>query len=108
MNVTAFQHRVYDAISLIPKGRVATYKAVAARIGCGSPRAIGQALKKNPFAPRVPCHRVIASDLTIGGFQGNTQGPAIQRKLRLLAGEGVRFVGGRMAEPRQLFSFRKG
>jgi methylated-DNA-[protein]-cysteine S-methyltransferase len=98
MTVTPFQQRVYDAVARIPRGRVATYKDIAARIGCGSPRAVGQALKRNPFAPRVPCHRVIASDLTIGGFQGDRGGAAVRRKLRLLEGEGVRFTRGRLDE----------
>jgi len=98
MTVTAFQQRVYDAVARIPRGRVATYKDIAAGIGCGSPRAVGQALKKNPFAPRVPCHRVIASDLTIGGFRGEVAGAAVRRKLRLLEGEGVRFINGRLDE----------
>ncbi len=107
MSVTLFQQRVYDAVSLIPAGRVATYKGVAARIRCGSPRAVGQALRLNPFAPRVPCHRVIASDLTPGGFQGETAGPALRRKVRLLEHEGIRFTGGRLTEPNRLFTFER-
>ncbi len=102
MVVTEFQKRVYAAVSRIPKGRVATYKGIAVRIGCGSPRAVGQALKKNPFAPDVPCHRVIASDLAIGGFQGRQEGAAIRRKVALLAAEGVRFSGGRLVESGRL------
>lgn len=98
MTVTSFQQRVYDAVSGIPRGRVATYKEIARRIGCGSPRAVGQALKRNPFAPRVPCHRVIASNLTIGGFQGKQGGAAVERKRRLLEGEGVHFTKGRLDE----------
>ncbi|MEI6515001.1 MAG: MGMT family protein [bacterium] len=98
MAVTDFQKRVYAAVSRIPKGRVSTYKGIAVRIGCGSPRAVGQALKKNPFAPEVPCHRVIASDLTIGGFQGRQAGVAIRRKEALLAAEGVYFSCGRLVE----------
>ena len=98
MTVTPFQQRVYEAVVRIPRGRVTTYKDIAARVGCGSPRAVGQALKRNPFAPRVPCHRVIASNLTLGGFQGKTDGAAIRRKLRLLEGEGVRFINGRLDE----------
>jgi methylated-DNA-[protein]-cysteine S-methyltransferase len=98
VTVTAFQKKVYDAVSGIPRGRVSTYREIARAIGCGSPRAVGQALKKNPFAPRVPCHRVIASDLTIGGFQGQKVGAAILRKLRLLAKEGVAFRSGRLSD----------
>ena len=70
-------------------------------IGCRSPRAIGQALRANPFAPQVPCHRVIASDLTIGGFQGKTSGPALARKLRLLAAEGIDFNNGHLSDPKR-------
>jgi methylated-DNA-[protein]-cysteine S-methyltransferase len=78
---------------------VITYAALARRIGCRSPRAIGQAVRANPFAPHVPCHRVIASDLTIGGFTGHTSGPALTKKLRLLAAEGVIFKNGRLFDP---------
>ena len=100
--VSAFSQRVYAALCKIPPGRVITYAALGRRIGCRSPRAIGQALRANPFAPRVPCHRVIASDLSPGGFSGRTSGRALAKKLRLLAAEGVRFERGRLAEPDRL------
>jgi methylated-DNA-[protein]-cysteine S-methyltransferase len=98
--VSAFARRVYIALGKIPSGRVITYAALGQRIDCRSPRAIGQALRANPFAPQVPCHRVIASDLTPGGFQGKTSGPVLARKLRLLAAEGVVFKNGRLADPK--------
>ena len=97
-----FARQVYDAVVEIPAGRVTTYQQVARRIGCGSPRAVGQALRVNPYAPEVPCHRVIASDLTPGGFQGCRGGVALKRKLAMLSKEGVRFVGGRLEDPRVL------
>ena len=78
---TTFEHKVYEAVKKIPRGRVTTYKLLAACVGCGSAQAVGQALRRNPFAPRVPCHRVIASDLGIGGFAGRTAGREILRKL---------------------------
>jgi methylated-DNA-[protein]-cysteine S-methyltransferase len=81
---------------------VLTYAALAAKVGGRSPRAIGQALRVNPFAPTVPCHRVIASDLSPGGFAGRTSGPELARKLRLLASEGVVFRNGRLSDPRRL------
>lgn len=96
--VSPFAQRVYAALVKVPAGRVITYAALGRRIGCGSPRAIGQALRANPFAPQVPCHRVIASDLTPGGFQGKTGGSALTRKLGLLAAEGVKFCNGRLVE----------
>lgn len=103
--VTAFQRRVYDALRRVPAGRVTTYKRLAEAVGCRSPRAVGQALRRNPFAPEVPCHRVIAADLTPGGFGGRRGGAAARRKQRLLAAEGVRFRNGVLAEPERVYRF---
>jgi len=103
---TPFQKRVYAALALVPRGRVTTYKLLAGHLRCRSCRAVGQALKRNPYAPKVPCHRVIASDLTPGGFMGRRDASALRRKLDLLAKEGVRFQAGKLAEPRRLFMFR--
>jgi methylated-DNA-[protein]-cysteine S-methyltransferase len=107
MRVTPFQATVYATTKRIPKGRVTTYALLAKAIRCGSPRAVGQALKHNPFAPEVPCHRVIASDLRIGGFGGETAGAKVRRKLRMLADEGVRFENRRLAEPDRVFRFER-
>lgn len=100
--VSAFAARLYAELKQIPPGRVITYAALGRRAGCGSPRAVGQALRANPFAPEVPCHRVIAADGSPGGFQGNRGGAALEHKLRLLRAEGVMFRGGRLAEPERL------
>jgi methylated-DNA-[protein]-cysteine S-methyltransferase len=97
-----FATKVYTALRKVPAGRVITYAALGRRIHCRSPRAIGQALRVNPFAPDVPCHRVIASDLTPGGFQGKASGHALTKKLRLLAAEGVTFTKGHLTDPRRL------
>lgn len=104
--VTDFQRRVYDATRRIPKGRVTTYRLLARHIGCRSPRAVGQALRRNPYAPRVPCHRVIASDLTLGGFAGETAGPKLRKKQRMLAREGVHFRDGRLRDSDRLYRFQ--
>lgn len=96
---TEFAQKVYRALTKVPRGRVITYAALARKIGCGSPRPIGQALRRNPFAPEVPCHRVISSDLSPGGFRGKTKGPALAKKLRLLASEGIVFTNHRLADP---------
>lgn len=95
-SLTAFQRKVYGVVAQIPAGRVMTYQGVARAIGCRSCQAVGQALKRNPLAPTVPCHRVIKSDLSIGGFVGAREGEAVARKLALLAGEGVVFEKGRL------------
>jgi len=94
-----FAAEVYAALKKIPPGRVITYAGLARRLGCRSPRAIGQALRAKPFAPEVPCHRVIASDLTPGGFQGKKSGPALAKKLRQLAAEGIHFQNNRLIDP---------
>ena len=100
---TPFQLAVYEAVRRIPVGRVSTYAAVAAAISCKSPRAIGQALKVNPFAPAVPCHRVISASLTLGGFKGSTDHDALRQKRRLLAQEGVEFgADGKLKDRRVL------
>lgn len=96
---TDFQERVYAAVCRVPPGRVTTYKAIANYVGCGSCQAVGQALRRNPYAPGVPCHRVIGADLTPGGFGGARGGLRRQEKLRLLEFEGVKFTNGRLAEP---------
>jgi len=96
-SVTPFQQRVYEATRQIPRGRVATYAIVAKEIGCLSPQAVGQALRHNPFAPEVPCHRVVATDRSLNGFNGQTDGPEMARKRRMLEEEGVEFdIEGRV------------
>lgn len=89
--VTRFEQRVYDAVSAVPLGKVTTYKKLADLIGCGSSQAVGQALRRNPFAPDVPCHRVISSQLKIAGYLGQIVGEEVDKKLSLLAEEGVLF-----------------
>jgi methylated-DNA-[protein]-cysteine S-methyltransferase len=106
MKVTDFQSKVYEALCEVPKGAITTYGALAKRIGCGSAQAVGNALRNNPYAPRVPCHRVLAADLSIGGFQGKREGTAIERKKALLASEGITFdADGKVSDPSALWRF---
>ncbi len=86
-NITPFQRKVYLALLEVPRGQTISYKELGERIGCRSPQAIGQALRRNPFAPAVPCHRVISSDGSLGGFHGLREGEMIERKRRLLQEE---------------------
>tara|TARA_B100001996_G_scaffold309146_1_gene250754 strand:+ start:185 stop:454 length:270 start_codon:yes stop_codon:yes gene_type:complete len=86
MKGTKFQIKVWKYLMKIPKGSVKTYKQVA--IGINRPksaRAVGNACSKNPYAPAVPCHRVIKSDGSIGGF--SAPGGQIAKK-KLLKKEG--------------------
>jgi methylated-DNA-[protein]-cysteine S-methyltransferase len=93
-HLTSLQ-RVYTLLLAIPPGRVTTY-AHLARALSSSPRAVGGALRNNPFAPEVPCHRVIASDGYVGGFKGDWEkapsGVNQSMKLQLLSEEGVQFT----------------
>ena len=82
--ITEFQRKVYLELLNVPCGETISYGELARRIGCRSAQAVGQALRRNPFAPDVPCHRVIASDGSIGGFGGDRDGEKIERKKRLL------------------------
>jgi len=82
---------VYAALREIPQGKVVTYAALAHHLNCRSAQAVGQALKRNPFAPEAPCHRVIRADGSLGGYSGNSWGVRVERKRRILAGEGVLF-----------------
>jgi len=78
---TPFQQAVWRACMKIPKGQTRSYKWIAKQIGKpGATRAVGSALGKNPFAPLVPCHRVIKSDGALGGFSA-AGGPAAKRRL---------------------------
>ncbi len=104
MRISDFQERVYRVVRCVPRGRVTTYKLLAAAVGCRSPRAVGQALRHNPFAPEVPCHRVIRADLTIGGFMGEEQGPLRRRKIELLRREGVLFRRGVLVDAARLYN----
>lgn len=90
--LTPFRRSVLEALCRVPAGKVTTYKHLAAAVDCGSPRAVGQALRNNPLAPVVPCHRVVATDGLPGGFMGATTGAKIEQKLQLLRDEGVTFV----------------
>ena len=85
--ITEFQRRVYIELLNVPRGATITYGELARRIGCRSAQAVGQALRRNPFAPYVPCHRVIASNGSIGGFHGHIEGEMIEKKRQLLERE---------------------
>ena len=87
--VPEFHQRVYEVTRAIPPGEVLTYGEVARRVGePGAARAVGQALGKNPFAPVIPCHRVLAAGGKSGGF--SAEGGA-NTKLRMLEIEKTRF-----------------
>ena len=87
MKGTSFQLKVWKYLKKIPRGRVKTYTQVAK--GIGKPlavRAVANAIGKNPYAPIIPCHRVIRSDGSLGGYSGKG---GIKTKKLLLKNEGI-------------------
>ena len=95
-----FAKKVLSLLCQVPRGRYTTYGAIAKHLS-SSPRAVGSAIRSNPFAPQVPCHRVLASGGGIGGFHGSwgrgrEKGVNDEWKRELLRGEGVGFDGGGM------------
>ena len=84
---TKFQIKVWRYLISIPKGSIRTYKQVAIAIKCPkAARAVANACAKNPYAPKIPCHRVIRSDGGLGGYSGKG---GIKQKLKLLRSEKV-------------------
>lgn len=85
--LSVFQRKIYETTSKIPHGQTRSYAWIAARVGKpGASRAVGQALKKNPFVLLVPCHRVISTKGGLGGFMGecDQEKPEVQLKQKLL------------------------
>ena len=83
---TKFQVKVWKYLRKIPRGSVKTYKEVAQAINCPkSARAVANACGKNPYSPKIPCHRVIRSDGSIGGYSSKGGKKA---KMKLLKKEG--------------------
>jgi len=88
--IPPFNRRVYELAQQIPRGQTLTYGEIATRLNePGSARAVGQALGMNPFAPVVPCHRVVAAGAGLGGFSARG---GLTTKLRMLAIEGARIT----------------
>ena len=84
---TKFQKKVWNYLKTIRKGTVKSYKQVAKAINRPkSTRAVANAVGKNPFAPKIPCHRVIRSDGSLGGYSGKG---GVKTKKLLLKREGI-------------------
>ena len=101
--MTPLAKKTYALLQTVPKGRVTTYKALADALGSRAYRAIGQFMRTNPYAPLVPCHRVVASDGTIGGFMGESRGATIQKKIALLRSEGIHVDGKKVKDFERVF-----
>jgi len=96
-----FNQKVWDMCREIPRGKVSTYKIVANKLKTKAYRAVGNALNKNPYAPKVPCHRVIASSGHLHGFAHG-----LKAKKKLLEIEGIKIKNYKVIElEKVLFRF---
>ncbi len=93
-NESSFRQKVYALARRIPKGKVATYGELARLAGHpGAARTVGYFMRTNPFAPKVPCHRVVAAS---GALTGYSAKGGLKEKKAMLVREGVKFKGERV------------
>lgn len=96
-----FNEKVWELTKKIPKGKVTTYKIIAEKLKTRAYRAVGNALNKNPYWSKVPCHRVINSGGYLGGFS-----KGIKNKIKLLKKEGVKVKNNKIKNfDKVLFKF---
>ena len=99
----SFEEKVWKKCKEIPKGKVSTYKEIAKALGVRAYRAVGNALRRNPFSPSVPCHRVVCSDGSLGGYKGKMNS---KKKIELLRKEGIIIEKGKIKEfEKKMFRF---
>ena len=91
-HLPAYTKKVLKTTEAIPLGYVTSYGAIAKAVG-GGPRAVGNIMASNPFAPIVPCHRVVRSDYTLGGY-----GFGLKNKIQLLSREKQGFSSSKIIE----------
>ena len=87
----SFAQKVWALTARVRPGRVTTYGQIADKLGTRASRAVGGAMHRNPYAPEVPCHRVVGHDGSLVGFGGG-----LKRKQRMLSHEGIEFVNGKV------------
>ena len=97
----SFNEKCYELLRKVPRGNVTTYKEIARALNSKGYRAVGNAMNKNPYAPKVACHRVVKSDGSIGGFAHGSK-----KKIELLKREGVKIEKDRIDLDRYLFRFK--
>lgn len=97
----SFNERCYEILKKVPKGKVTTYKEISKKLKTKGYRAVGNAMNKNPYAPKVPCHRVVKSSGEIGGFAQGTKA-----KIKILKSEGIEIKNGKIDLKKYLYKFR--
>jgi len=100
---TEFEEKVYKLCRKVPRGMVTTYGIIAKKLKTSAYRAVGQVLRRNPYAPEVPCHRVVCSDGSVGGFRGMSTSI---KKVEMLRKEGVNIKGKKIVDfEKRCYSF---
>src|SRR5687767_15365814 len=90
-NAMSFNQKVWAMCARVPAGQIVTYADIARALGTKAYRAVGNALNRNPYAPAVPCHRVVGSDGSLTGFAGG-----LEKKRQMLVREGVAVRSGKV------------
>ena len=88
-----FNKRCYQKLALIPKGMVSTYTEIAKSLNSKAYRAVGNAMANNPHPLSVPCHRIIRSDGSLGGYA-----LGISKKIQLLKKEGIKIKNNKVLD----------
>ena len=98
----SFNHKIYNLLKKVRKGKVATYKILAESLGTKAYRAVGNAMNKNPYAPIVPCHWVVDSK---GHLHGYAHG--LKKKAELLRKEGIKIKNNKVVDfEKVIFNFK--
>lgn len=93
-----FNEHCYQILRKVPEGNVTTYKEIAKALHSKAYRAVGNAMNRNPYAPEVPCHRVVKNDGSVGGFASGTK-----KKIQMLKKEGVIIEKGKINLDKYLY-----
>src|SRR3989344_9089065 len=100
-----FNQKVWNLAKKIPKGKVSTYKEIAKKLKTKAYRAVGQALKQNKKPIVIPCHRVVNSDGSLGGYAGVKNSI---KKIKLLNKEGIRIKKNKIVDlDKRIYRFKK-
>ena len=91
----SFNQKIWNLTTKIPKGKVTTYKILAEKLGTKAYRAVGNAMAANPYAPKVPCHRVVNSDGNVGNYSGKG---GKKGKIRMLEKEGIKVKNNKIVD----------
>lgn len=86
-----FYEKCYELLKKVPEGKITTYKIIADALNSKAYRTVGTAMNKNPYAPKIACHRVVKSNGQVGGFASGTK-----KKIAMLKKEGIKIKAGKI------------